>query len=91
MTAPSGMVPVRTFDNMVDAHIALGRLQADGIEAHLMDENLVQADWLYSIAVGGIKLLVAAPDLARAQAMLAVDHSAELEAPASDGETGDRR
>lgn len=69
------MVTVATFDNMVDAHIALGRLQAEGIRATLADENLVQTDWLYSIAVGGIKLQVADADAGRARLVLATDYS----------------
>lgn len=60
---------------MVDAHIALGRLQAEGIPATLADENLVQTDWLYSIAVGGIKLQVADADAGRARLVLATDYS----------------
>jgi hypothetical protein len=60
---------------MVDAHIALGRLQAEGIRATLADENLVQTDWLYSIAVGGIKLQVADADAGRARLVLATDYS----------------
>lgn len=75
------MVTVATFDNMVDAHIALGRLQAEGIRASLADEHLVQTDWLYSIAVGGIKLQVE-PELAeRARRILATDYSDAAEDP----------
>ena len=46
------MVTVAVFDNMVDAHIAMGRLQAEGVTCGLADEHLVQTDWLYSIAEG---------------------------------------
>lgn len=60
------------------AHIAMGRLQTEGIPCWLADENLVQTDWLYSIAVGGIKLQVE-PDYAeRARRVLATDYSADL-------------
>ena len=60
---------------MPSAHIALGRLHAEGIEAMLADENLVQTDWLYSIAVGGIKLQVDRQDAQRASQILARDDS----------------
>ena len=73
------MVTVATFDHMVDAHIALGRLQAEGLQAYLGDEHLVQADWLYSIAVGGIKLQVAPQDADRARRILATDYSDDAE------------
>lgn len=73
------MVTVATFENIVDAHIALGRLQAEGIPAHLSDEHLVQTDWLYSIAVGGIKLQVVPAFADRARQVLATDYSQDAE------------
>lgn len=72
------MITIATFDTMPDAHIALGRLHAEGIAAHLADEHLVQTDWLYAIAVGGIKLQVAEEDVARATEVLATDYSDQL-------------
>lgn len=69
---------VARYDTMPEAHIALGRLHAEGINAWLADENLVQTDWLYSIAVGGIKLQVEADMLERASKILATDYSHEL-------------
>ncbi|HHM04312.1 MAG TPA: hypothetical protein ENJ19_01035 [Gammaproteobacteria bacterium] len=72
-------VTIATFDNMPAAHIALGRLQAEGVDAWLADENLVQTDWLYDIAVGGIKLQVEAPFEARARRVLATDYSSQLD------------
>ena len=36
------MKTVATFDTMPDAHIALGRLHTEGIDAVLADEHLVQ-------------------------------------------------
>lgn len=73
------MITIATFDTMPDAHIALGRLHAEGIAARLADEHLVQTDWLYAIAVGGIKLQVAESDADRARTILATDYSAELD------------
>ena len=71
-------VTVATYDKVVDAHIALGRLSAEGIEAQLFDQNMVQMDWLYSIALGGIKLRVARGDEKAARDVLATDYSASL-------------
>ena len=68
-----------TFDLTPLAHIALGRLHAEGIPAWLADEHLVQTDGLYSPAVGGIKLQVEPEYAARARQVLATDYSAELE------------
>ncbi len=72
-------VVVATFDDIFNAHLALGRLQSEGIDAVLADEHLVQTDWLYSIAVGGIRLRVPEKDAARAAALLARDDSGLLE------------
>lgn len=63
------------FDTMPDVHIALGRLNAVGIEGRIADQHLVQTDWLYSIAVGGIKLSVEEHDRERALAVLEQDYS----------------
>lgn len=68
-------ITVATFDTSPEAHIAMGRLRAEGIDCHLADEHLVQTDWLYSIAVGGIKLQVTPDQVARAQRILARDDS----------------
>jgi len=74
-----GWFTVATFDMMPDAHIAQGRLRAEGIECVIADEHLVQTDWLYSIAVGGIKLQVNEQDLERARQISATDYSDEIE------------
>lgn len=73
------LVTVASFDFLPQAEIARGRLLAEGIECRLADEHLVQTDWLYSIAVGGIKLQVPARDAERALAILDRDDSAELD------------
>ena len=72
-------VTVATYDKPIDAHIALGRLAAEGIEAQLFDENMVQMDWLYSIALGGIKLRVARGDEMAARKVLETDYSKTLD------------
>lgn len=73
------LVTIATFDTMPDAHIALGSLRAAGIDAVLADEHLVQTDWLYSIAVGGIKLQVDKTDAEQALRILGTDFSASVE------------
>lgn len=72
-------VTVATYDKATDAHIALGRLAAEGIEARLFDEQMVQMDWLYAIALGGIKLRVSRGDAPAARKVLETDWSAMLE------------
>lgn len=72
------LVTVARFDLMPLAHIAKGSLEAEGIPCHIADEHLVQTDWLYSIAVGGIKLQVDEEFAERALAVLATDYSSDL-------------
>jgi len=72
-------ITVATFDKTTDAHIAMGRLAAEGIRALLFDDNMVQMDWLYSIALGGIKLRVARSDESLARSILITDYSHDLE------------
>lgn len=71
-----GFVTIATYDKSIDAHIALGRLSAEGIKAQLFDEQMVQ---MYSIAVGGIKLRVARSDVQAARKVLETDYSAALD------------
>ncbi|MCP5419426.1 MAG: DUF2007 domain-containing protein [Gammaproteobacteria bacterium] len=73
------MVTIASFDFLPLAEIARGRLRAEGIDCRLADQHLVQTDWLYSLAVGGIKLQVAAEDAERAHAILNSDFSGELD------------
>lgn len=51
-------VQLRSFDNYIEANIVLNMLQANNINCHLKDENLVTIDPLLSPAVGGMKLMV---------------------------------
>jgi len=45
----------------------------------LFDDNMVQMDWLYAIALGGIKLRVKSADEQQARNILATDYSRELD------------
>lgn len=72
------LVIIESYDDLPNAHIALGRLRQEGIPASLRDEHFVQTDWAYSIAAGGIKLQVPAEYEARARQVLATDYSGEI-------------
>ena len=52
-------VVVWSYDNYVPAQIAMGRLQEDGFECWLKDENTVTTMPIWGNALGGIKLMVA--------------------------------
>ncbi|EQD31790.1 hypothetical protein B2A_11328 [mine drainage metagenome] len=66
---------VAVFDDVVNARIVAGRLEVEGFAVRIEDQHLVQMDWLYALAVGGIKLQVLASDVPRAQRVLQDDYS----------------
>lgn len=61
------------FDNYINAHVTLGRLQEEHINCWLKDENTVSTYPGSTYAVGGIKLMVAEPQIERALALIATD------------------
>ena len=63
-------VVIASYDNYVPAHIAMGRLEEEGINCWLQDEYTVTIDPLLSNAVGGIKLMVTEPQAERALEIL---------------------
>jgi hypothetical protein len=63
-------VCVRSFDNYVSAHIAMGRLVEEGVNGWLKDENTVTIDPILTNAVGGIKLMAPAVQAERAAEIL---------------------
>jgi predicted RNA-binding Zn-ribbon protein involved in translation (DUF1610 family) len=63
-------INIRSFDNYVAAHIAMGRLEEDNINCWLKDENTVTIDPILTNAVGGIKLMVASQQAERAAGIL---------------------
>jgi hypothetical protein len=52
------------------ADLAGARLASEGIPFFLKDANTVSINWLYSTALGGVKLQVMAADVDRARALL---------------------
>lgn len=59
-------VTVQSFNNYVDAHLLMTRLESEEIECWLKDENTVTIIPILTNMVGGIKLLVKKEDFARA-------------------------
>ncbi len=67
---PPGPVMIGRYQNLPAASLAKSMLDSAGIESFLSDDNLVRMDWLYSNAVGGIKLLVREEDAETARELL---------------------
>ncbi len=63
-------VTLRKFRDLPEALLARGSLESAGIQAYLVDDNMVRMDWFYSNLLGGIKLKVQAEDVAAANEIL---------------------
>ena len=48
----------QVYSNYIDANIIMGRLEEEGINCWLKDENTVTIDPILTNAIGGIKLMV---------------------------------
>ena len=53
----------------------MGRLEAEGIEAAVLDGLMVSTCWIYSFAVGGVRIAVRPEDVARAKEVLATPYA----------------
>lgn len=60
-------VTVATFIYSHEAAILKSRLEAEGIQCYLKDENTLQVQPFYSNAIGGVKLQVSDNDVIRAK------------------------
>ena len=63
-------VPVNSYTNYIDANIVLGRLQHEGVDCWLMDENTITINPIWTNAVGGIKIMVTEADAKKAVELL---------------------
>ncbi|MFO7525298.1 MAG: DUF2007 domain-containing protein [Ignavibacteriaceae bacterium] len=56
------LIVFKTFNNPINANIAKGLLESNGIESIIMDENTIYANPIYTTALGGVKLLIKESD-----------------------------
>jgi DNA-directed RNA polymerase subunit M/transcription elongation factor TFIIS len=63
-------VTLRKFRDLPEALLAKGSLESAGIEAYLVDDNMIRMDWFYSNLLGGIKLKVRTQDVDAASEIL---------------------
>jgi hypothetical protein len=70
---------VASYTFLYEADLARALLEANGIEARLLDDLQLQQRWYLAQALGGVKVAVLATDAYRARELLAEDHSAELD------------
>ncbi len=64
------LVTVAACRDVVDAELIRVHLESEGIPAYVVDQYLVGMQWLYSAAIGGVKVQVAAADAPAARELL---------------------
>lgn len=76
MSAP---IVIARFSFPYEAQIARASLDAAGIPAFIADEHTINMNWLYSNALGGVRLLVPRARFQEAKALLEADFSDQFE------------
>lgn len=62
---------IASYLDPIEAHIVCGRLLAEGIEAHVADDQTNLANWEWRQAIGGTKVRVATAQFEQARALIA--------------------
>ncbi len=68
--ASEDLVTIASFNLAAEAHFARGLLEAEGIDAVVIDENLTTLNPLLTGAIGGVRLQVRESDAERAMQVL---------------------
>ncbi|MCD1127590.1 DUF2007 domain-containing protein [Jinshanibacter sp. LJY008] len=69
------LVVVARYSYPLDAQIAKSNLEAAGINAYIADVHTINTNWLYSDALGGVRLMVDGDNVQEAEAILGQDFS----------------
>ena len=64
------LITIGQYREAPEAYLVRGALAAEGIEAVISDEHVVGINWLYSDAVGGVKLAVESDSVRQAADVL---------------------
>src|SRR5271170_5735475 len=64
------MITVRRCFSLPEAQVIQSHLEGSGIETFLPDELTVQNDWLWTNAIGGVRVQVHEEDVERARELL---------------------
>ena len=64
------MVTIASFSLPIDAQIPRAKLESEGIPAFIADEHTINMQWLYSDAMGGVRLQVPESCATRARELL---------------------
>jgi hypothetical protein len=65
------LIRIAAYQEAIEAHLARGRLEAEGIPAYVCHEHHVTMNWPWSLALQGAKIYVHAVNGARAREIIA--------------------
>lgn len=82
------MITIARYSLPHEAQIARAKLESEGIPVFVADEHTVSVNWLFSNAMGGIRVQVPQEYVAKATELLERDESEAVEAVAD--ETADQ-
>ena len=71
----NNLIEIASFSYPHDAHIAKASLEASDIPVFITDEYTINMQWLYSNALGGVRLLVPKDYEKEAKALISKDFS----------------
>ncbi len=80
------LIKLAAYTYPYEAHIAKAVLEANGILAFVFDDEMNYTNWLYGIALGGVRLMVRRGDWERAKALLDAPNSLNDQEEASKNE-----
>ena len=75
----AGLITIATFTSPLDAHIAKGRLETEGISAFITHEYHISVAWFLSNALGGVKVRVLRENQAEAEKIVQSHVNGEYE------------
>ncbi len=73
------LIPLFAAHNLSEAYIAKGKLAAEGIPCAIFDENTYAANPFYSVAIGGIRVMVNEKEFEHAYEILKKEFDQDLE------------
>lgn len=85
------LIVLARYNDVPDAELARGELEANGIQSVIFDENTISAQWLYAQAMGGMRLMVRMRDASTAAEILGLPPMSAGELAQEAGETEDAK
>ena len=64
------LITIKTFDNSFETHLLKTKLESEGINCYIFDENIVSMNPLFNNVIGGIKLKVNSKSIEKAKEIL---------------------